>query len=310
MHTTSPPSDIRRGAAAAAGSYLLWGILPIYWKTLDHVDSIELMAHRLVWTLVVVLAYVAIVGELQSLRETWRSSTARRTHLANSALLTANWGIFIWAINHEQIIEASLGYFLVPLLNAAVGRLIFHEQLRRAQIVALALATAGVAVMVFWVGALPWVSLGLAATWGCYGLNRKRSSASASNGLAVETLYSLPFALLYLGWLAFDGGGAFGHTSRSTHLLIVGTGVISVVPLTLFAIGAKRLQMTTIGVLQYIAPSCQFLIGWWVYHEPLSPFKAAAFVLIWAALGIYSADAWHYGRRKTDGVTESRAGCR
>ncbi|MCF3651010.1 EamA family transporter RarD [Synoicihabitans lomoniglobus] len=299
LKTTSPSiSDpSQAGVAAAAVSYFLWGILPIYWKLLDGISMVELLAHRMVWTLTAVLIFQTVRGRLSGLRDTWADPVSRRAHLKNSALLSANWGLYVWAVGQGRIIETSLGYFLVPLLNVALGRLWFGERLRRAQKVAIGFAAAGVTLLIVQVNTVPWIALGLAATWASYGLVRKQSHASPLNGLALETTFAAPIALGFIGWLTASGGAAFGNTSPSATLLMVGTGVISMVPLTLFAYGARRLKFTTLGLLQYLAPTCQFLIGWLVYREPFSLDRAAAFGLIWIGLACYTIDAVRASRR-------------
>jgi chloramphenicol-sensitive protein RarD len=276
---------------AAFTSYFLWGVLPVYWKALDHVSLVELMVHRAWWTLVAVTLFLTTRRELSLLITAWKSPAIRRAHLIGSLLLMGNWGFYIVGVNSHRILETSLGYFLVPLLNAALGSMVFRENLRRAPKVALSFATLGVLIMVWQIGKLPWIAFGIAATWSAYGLVHKRSSSGALTGLAIETSFAAPFALGYIIWLGFNGQPHFGGEDHRTTLLMIGTGVISMVPLTLFALGARRLRFTTLGVLQYVAPSCQFLIGWLVYHEPLSPERISAFALIWIGLAIYTVDS-------------------
>lgn len=295
---TDSNSEARRGAASAFCAYLLWGVLPIYWKWIGNVDAVELIAHRMVWTMVCVTTLQLLRGRTTELRAAWSDRITRQTLLTSGTLLAVNWGIYIWAVGHDFIIEASLGYFLVPLVNAGLGRLLFAERLRRIQNVALALSGAGVGVLVWQAGTLPWIALSLATTWGAYGLIRKRSTLAAATGLAVETQIAAPVALIYLGWLAWSGAGAMGRVDGLTTALIIGTGVISTAPLVLFAHSARRLRLTTLGLLQYLTPTCQFLIGWLVYHEPFSTDQAVAFALIWLGLAVYANDAWRQGRRR------------
>lgn len=293
-----PVRAASRGALAAGGSYLLWGILPVYWKLLGDVPTMELMAHRVIWTLALVVTFQAAGGQLNGLRATLRDPASRRAHLLNSALLAGNWGIYIWAVAGGHIIEASLGYFLVPLLNAGLGRIVFQEHLRFWQGWALGLAAAGVGLMILRVQGVPWIALGLASTWAAYGMVRKHSHAGALNGLALDTLFATPVALAYLAWLHSQGRGHFGQAGVGPTLLLLGTGVISMVPLTLFGYGARRLRFTTLGLLQYIAPSCQFLIGWLAYREDLSLERLGAFALIWLGLACYTIDAVRRGRNQ------------
>lgn len=246
----------------------------------------------MVWTLAAVLLFQIVRGRAREVWAAWSDPANRRAHALNSALLAANWGIYVWAVANDHIIEASLGYFLVPLLNVLLGRLVFTEILTRWQGLAVGLAAGGVLWLVVLVGTVPWVALGLAGSWAGYGLVRKRSHASALNGLLLETSFATPFALVGLGWLAFRGEAMILHAGATTLGLTLGTGVISMVPLVLFGYGAKRLRFTTLGLLQYVAPTCQFLIGWLIYREAFSWERAGAFALIWLGLACYSFDTW------------------
>lgn len=293
----SSPADLRRGAVSAFLGYLLWGLLPLYWKQLHAIASLELIAHRLVWS-VVFLALVLVIRDGRTTWwRVWREPRTSAWCCLSGALLTANWLIFVWAVNAGFVIECSLGYFLVPLFNAGLGRIFYGETLRPAQGVALALAAAGVAVLVAQVGHVPWIALGLAATFSIYGLLRKRSSLGPMTGLATETLLMAPLALGWLIWLAASGGSVFAQSDALLTLGAVSTGMVTAVPLLLFAYGARRLRLTTLGLFQYVAPTCQFLLGWLVYHEPFSSERAIAFALIWSGLSVYSADAWRAGSR-------------
>ena len=290
-------SHLTRGALAAFTSYFLWGILPVYWKALGHVSLLELMAHRAWWTLVAVTLFLVSRREFASLMTAWKSAAIRRAHLMGCLLLMGNWGFYILGVSTNRILETSLGYFLVPLLNAALGSIVFREKLRRALKIALCFATIGVIIMVWQIGKTPWIALGIAGTWSAYGLIHKRSPTGALTGLAIETTFAAPFALGFIVWLGLNSQPRFGGGDHSTTLLMIGTGVISMVPLTLFALGARRLRFTTLGLLQYVAPSCQFLIGWLIYHEPLSAERTSAFALIWIGLAIYTFDSIKGQRR-------------
>lgn len=294
LSTTS--SSATRGGFAAFGAYLFWGVVPLYWKLLGNVDATELIAHRIVWSLAFLLVIQALRRRLASLRSVLRDRAALRQHLTSGLLLSANWLIYIWGVHHGFVIECSLGYFLVPLLNAALGRLVLRETLRSGQRIALGLAAAGVLLLVVQVGRVPWIALGLAGSFGFYGLIRKQSPVGPMTGLAMETLLVAPFAVGYLAWLAAGGRGAIGHVPPATTALVFSTGVVTAIPLLMFAYGAQRLRFTTLGLLQYVAPTCQFLLGWLVYHEPFTSAQAWAFGLIWAGLGCYTMDAWRAGR--------------
>lgn len=285
-------SETRRGALAAFSAYFFWGIVPLYWKLLGDVSAVELIAHRLLWSLVFLLLVQVIRRRLDLLKAALVDRSARGPHLWSGFLLTANWLIYIWGIQQGHVIECSLGYFLVPLLNAALGRVVLKERLRLWQVIALALATLGVAVLVIQVGRVPWIALGLAASFGFYGLIRKQATLGPMTGLALETLFMTPLALGYLVWATWSGPGALGRVDTSTTLLVLSTGVVTTIPLLLFAYGARRLRFTTLGLLQYVAPTAQFLLGWLVYHEPFTADRAAAFALIWLGLVCYTVDAW------------------
>lgn len=286
-----------RGALAAAAGYLAWGLFPIYWKQLGDIQATELIAHRHVWSLGCIAIVMLAGGGLGELWSALRSRTAVACHAASGVLLTVNWLVFVWGVNHGRVVEASLGYFLVPLVNVALGRFMLHERLRRLQWVAIAFATAGVGLLLVRVGRPPWIALTLAATFGAYGLLRKKSPLGALTGLGLETLLLAPVALAYLLWRYAEGAGALGQSDLRTHALLLSAGVITAGPLLLFAYGARRIRFTTLGLLQYIAPTVQFAIGVWVYHEPVTPERAAAFALIWCGLAVYTADnVWNQRR--------------
>jgi chloramphenicol-sensitive protein RarD len=218
-------------------------------------------------------------------------------HLLSGALLTVNWLVFVWAVNEGRIVETALGYFLTPLVNVALGMIFLRERLRAAQGVALAIATAGVVLLIVRLGQFPWVALALAATFGSYGLLRKKSTLGSLSGLTLETTLMLPLALGFLAWRHLTGLGALGEIGAVQTALVISSGIVTAVPLLLFAQGARLIRLSTVGLLQYIAPSVQFAIGVLIYAEPMPPERMWAFVLIWTALAIYSADSVWASRR-------------
>jgi chloramphenicol-sensitive protein RarD len=297
MSSSQPSSSAARGALAAAACYFAWGLFPIFWKQLAAVDALELIAHRHVSSLVFVLIVMAAGTGWGELRAALGSRTALGWHAVSGVLLTLNWLVYVWGVNHGHVIECSLGYFLVPLVNVALGRFVLHERLRRVQWAAIACAAAGVLLLLVRVGRPPWIALALAATFGAYGLLRKKSPLGPLVGLGLETLLLSPLALGFIAWQQFVGVGALGRVGVGEHLLLASAGVVTAVPLLLFAYGARRIRFSTLGLLQYIAPTVQFTVGVTVYHEVLSPERAAAFGFIWCGLALYTADNLWQQRR-------------
>jgi len=279
-----------RGAFAAASCYFTWGLVPLYWKQLAVVDPLELIAHRHVWSLVFLLGVLAAQGGFASVRAALAGPRAIAINFLGAALLTGNWLVYVWGVNTGHVIETSLGYFLVPLVNVAAGRFLLHEHLRRVQWIAIGGATAGVALMIFQLGRPPWIAFALAGTWGAYSLMRKRSPLGPLTGLTVETLLLAPCAIAFLLWRFHSGAGALGRVDARTHALILSSGVITAIPLLLFAYGARRIRLSTLGLLQYLAPTVQFLLGVFVFHEAFTPDRAVSFAFIWGGLVLYTAD--------------------
>lgn len=296
-----------RGGLAALTCYLAWGIFPVYWHWLASVDATELIAHRLFWTMVVTVPLLWWRDGLESVYAAFNSGRIVLNHALSGVLLTINWLVFVWAVNHGHVIETSLGYFLVPLVNVALGWSVLHEKLRRAQWTAIAFAAAGVAWQLWQLGRLPWIALVLAGTFGTYGLLRKRSPLGSLTGLTVETLLLAPLAGGFLLWRTHAGTGALGFAPASIQLLVLTTGVITATPLLLFGYGARRLKLTTMGLLQYAAPTVQFALGLWFFAEPFSAARAQSFVLIWIGLAIYSVDGWRHRRPPTPAQSTTTA---
>jgi chloramphenicol-sensitive protein RarD len=261
------------------------------------VSAPELIAHRIVWSLVFLLLVTAWQNNFAALRPGLATPRAFGLNLLASVLLTLNWGVYVWAVNAGHVIETSLGYFLVPLCNVAVGSLFLHEKLRPPQWTAIGLAAAGVLLLLVRVGHVPWIALSLAFTWTSYGLLKKKSALGSLAGLTVETLLLFPVAAAALLWWHFDGTGALGRVDARTQAFVLSAGVVTAVPLVLFAYGAQRMRLTALGLLQYIAPSVQFLIGLFVYHEAFDAARFQAFGLIWIGLVVYTADTFWAQRR-------------
>jgi chloramphenicol-sensitive protein RarD len=291
-------ADAARGALAAGACYLFWGLVPIYWRELAAVDAVELIAHRHLWSLCVLLLLVAARGGFATMFAVLRQPRAVAMHLLSSLLLTTNWLVYVYGVNGGHVTECSLGYFLVPLVNVAAGRFLLHEHLRRAQWFAIAFAGVGVGLLLVQFGELPWIALGLAGSWGAYGLMRKQSPVAGLTGLTVETLLLAPLALAFLLWRQHTGQGALGRVDVRLHALLLSTGVVTALPLVLFAYGAQRIRLTTLGLLQYISPSVQLALAVWVYSEAFTRERAVSFALIWLALVIYTLDNLRAQRRQ------------
>jgi chloramphenicol-sensitive protein RarD len=274
----------------AAGAYALWGLVPVYFKALQHVPPLEILAHRIVWSLV----FLAIVLAWRR-QWAWIGTVLRRPKvlagfIASAILISINWFIYIWAVNNGRVIDASLGYFINPLINVLLGFLLLHERLRPGQWATVALAAGGVAWLTWQGGHLPWIALTLAITFGTYGLLRKTAALGALEGLSLETLILFPAALGYLIVLTLHGHNSFATAPDSTKWLLVAAGPITAIPLLMFAAGARRIPLSLLGLLQYIGPTLQLLLGVWLYHEPFGGPRLVGFAMIWAALALYSAE--------------------
>ena len=295
---------VARGATYAAFAYLLWGLFPIYFKWVGHVAPLEVLAHRMLWSLVFVallLAWLRRGAWLQHLTDV----RLLLRFFVSAATVSINWGIYIWAVPAGHIVDASLGYFINPLVNVLIGTLFMAERMRPWQWLAVALAALGVAWLTWQAGTLPWIGLVLAFSFAAYGWLRKTAPLGAVEGLAVETALLTPLAVGYLLWLAAAGQSAFVSGSWGTELLLLAAGPVTALPLLLFAAGARRIPFSMLGMLQYIAPTLQLLIGVWLYHEPFPATKAVGYALIWIALAVFTLEGWW--RYRTDARAASAA---
>ncbi len=287
----APALSPRAGVAYGLAAYGWWGLVAIYFRAVAHVAPLEVLAHRTLWSFLLLLGLLALTRP--GVRP-WAPLRDRRTRallVASSLLIATNWLVFIWAVTNRHVIEASLGYFINPLVSVLLGRLFLGERLRPAQAAAVGLAAAGVAYMTWSLGRVPAVALALALSFGVYGLLRKKAQLGGIEGLLAETGLLLPVALAYLGGLGASGGLAFGHVGRGTDLLLVLGGVVTALPLIWFAEAARRLRLATVGFLQYVAPSTQLALAVLAFGEPFSAAHRVAFPLIWAGLAVYSLDA-------------------
>jgi chloramphenicol-sensitive protein RarD len=284
------------GVTAALLAYGLWGLMPLYFRLMAPATAIEVVAHRIVWSLALLLLWLGVRGQFGPL---WRRLDARLlARLALAALLVSiNWLTYVWAVTHGRTLDASLGYFLLPLFNVALGVLLLGERLTRGEWIGVMLAALGVGYLALVSPRLPWVALVLAASFGVYGLVKKQTELPAAEGMALETgLIALP-ALAVLGWLATRGQLAFGQAGAGTDALLISTGVMTTVPLVAFAVAARRLTLAALGMLQYISPTLQFLLGVFVLHEPVDAQRLAGFAAVWLGLLVFSAGA--YRRHRT-----------
>lgn len=285
-------SPLRRGIAQASLAYACWGVFPLYFKALQAVPPLELLAHRVAWSLVFVGALLAWQRRWAWLGPALRDGAVLRSFGASALLIAANWFLYIWAVVNDRIVESSLGYFINPLVNVLLAALVLHERLRRGQWAAVALAAAGVAWLTWQAGALPWIALALACSFAGYGLLRKTAPLGALEGLAMETLMLGPLAVGVLALLAWQGSARFVDAGLGTQALLLAAGPVTAIPLLLFAAGARRIPFALLGLLQYIGPTLQLLVGVWVFGEPFGASQAVGFALIWAALALYSAEGW------------------
>ena len=299
MQQTLSGSDAdaaRHGLIAAFGAYLLWGLFPIYFKVVQIVPPLEVLAHRVIWAVPFGALIIAARRQWGDVLRVLKTARVSFILAVSSLLIAVNWFIYIYAVQQEQVFQASLGYYINPLFNVLVGVLFFQERLRRPQTGAILLAAIGVTVLASRSEQIPWISLALAASFTCYSVIRKQVKVGGMPGLFVETLFLLPIALVYFFWL-YDSGGAFfvaGHTSLS--LLLTLAGPFTVIPLLLFVLAARRLMLTTIGMIQFIAPTLQFLVGV-AYGEVLTVPHLICFVCIWLGIGLFVWDAWAESRK-------------
>jgi len=290
---------MNKGILAAIGAYFLWGILPIYWKLIERIPAIEILGHRMVWSLIFVIILLSFRKQWNWLGEVRKNPGKYIAFLGSALILGLNWYTYIWAVNSEHIVEASLGYFINPLFSVLLGVIFLKEHLRRWQLAAVLIAFAGVLYLTVQHGQFPWIAITLALTFGFYGLLRKTASLGSLAGLSLEMMIWFVPALAFLIYLNLNGNGSFGHTGVTFDILLSLTGVATALPLLLFAYGAQRIPLYTIGILQYIAPTLQFLIGVFIYNEPFTKTKFIGFLVIWIALFVYSVEGvWKARQRR------------
>ena len=283
------------GLLFGVSAYTLWGLFPIYWPLLKPANPLEIVSHRAVWTLVFCFIILALTKTLKSTLSLLKHPKIVAGLFLSSILISINWIIYIYAANNEHVIEASLGYYINPIVVIATGVIVLKEKMRPLQWLAVGIATLGVAVLTIDYGRLPWIALGLAFSWGSYGLVKKQLGLGALEGLSIETLLSSGFYLGYLIWLGNSGEGHFTYSLTLT-LLLIGGGAVTAIPLLLFNGSTNRLPLTLVGLLQYITPTIQFCIGVWYYHEDMPTARWVGFFIIWVALMSLAIDLIKSGR--------------
>jgi len=294
----APKPEPVLGVIYAGAAFLIWGLAAVYWKELRSVPPLEIIAHRVAWSFFFLLLLIVWQRQWAEFVAILRNRQMLFILLSSAILVAANWLLYVWAVNNNHLLQASLGYYINPLVNVVLGMVFLRERLRPPQIMAVMLATSGVIYLTIQYGVFPWIAICLAMSFGLYGLIRKVAPVSPLVGLAVETLLiSLP-AIGYLLYLDFQGTGSIFRVSLKLDLLLIGCAPLTAIPLLFFNAGAKRLYLSTLGLMQYIGPSGMFLLAVCYYHEPFSTAQVWTFVMIWAALAIYSTDSVIYYRRE------------
>ena len=279
-------------------AWTMWGFFPLYWPLLEPSGAVEILAHRIFWSMIVMLGVVVALRKRDSLRATVASRRTRWLLVVAAALITVNWGTYIWGVNNHHVVETSLGYFINPLVSVLIGVVVLGERLRRLQWAALALAAVAVLALTVEYGHPPWVALILAISFGSYGLAKKKANAGAVESLVVETLVVSPVALGYLVFLTATGASTFGSNGGWHVALVVGTGVVTVLPLLAFGGAATRIPLSTLGLMQYVTPTVQFLLGILFVHEPMPAMRWVGFALIWLALVLFTAESLRHRHRQ------------
>lgn len=288
--------DSLRGFGFAMGAYMIWGLLPLYMKLVTHIPTLEVLAHRVLWSVPVALVILVVLGRTADLRAALGSRRMLGMAAVTAALVSVNWGIYVWAIQSGQALEAALGYYINPLISVLVARLVLGERLRPVQWGAVALAAAAVAILTIDAGQVPYIALGLSVTWACYAYLKKSLPIGPNQGFALEVILLTPPALAYAGWLMATGEARFLQGVAMDDLLLMGCGVVTAVPLMIYANGAKLLRLSTIAVLQYIVPTMVFLTAVFLFNEPFGQARAVAFPMIWTALVLYTWSMFRQSR--------------
>ena len=293
-----------KGLLFGISAYIIWGLLPLYWKLVEEAGAYEILAHRGIWSLLICISLLALRKQLKSAYVMVRSSRTLSLLFLASGLLTINWGVYIWSVTVNRVVEAALGYYITPLINVTFGVLLLREKLRPSQWIAVALAAAGVVILTLGYGSLPWIALTLAISWGSYSLIKKSLNLGALETLSLETLFAFLPNLVFLLIIESNGSAEFGST-WSISILLFGAGTATVVPLLLFNGSTTRLPLSTVGLLQYITPTIMFFIGIYINNEDISTTKVIGFAFIWLALAVLSRDLYRSSRPLDDGIAKA-----
>ncbi len=285
--TSTQNADSPKGLALAVTAYVLWGFLPLYMKAMAHIGPVEIVAHRIIWSVPIAGLLLIALGRTRDLKSALRNPRMLGMACLTAALISVNWAIYVWAIASGNALDAALGYYINPLFSIALGAVLLREPLNRTQLVAVGLAALGVLVLVLQAGTLPWAALGLTVSWGFYAFFKRSLPIGPNQGFLLEVLILLIPALAYVTWLGAEGSGHFGLVVEDT-MLLAGAGIVTAVPLLVYANGAKLVRLSTMGILQYIAPTMIFVTAVAIFGEQIDPGRMIAFPLIWAALVVYS----------------------
>mgnify|MGYP006158999861 FL=1 len=297
-------TKFNKGLLFGISAYIIWGLLPLYWQLVEEAGAYEILAHRGIWSLLICISLLALRKQLKSAYVMVRSSRTLSLLFLASGLLTINWGVYIWSVTVNRVVEAALGYYITPLINVTFGVLLLREKLRPSQWIAVALAAAGVVILTLGYGSLPWIALVLAISWGSYSLIKKSLNLGALETLSLETLFAFLPNLVFLFIIQGNGSAEFGST-WTISLLLFGAGAATVIPLLLFNGSTTRLPLSTVGLLQYITPTIMFFIGIFINNEDISMTKVIGFAFIWLALAVLSRDLYRSSRPLDDGIAKA-----
>ncbi len=295
---------MKKGVLYGIGAYVLWGFFPIYWKVLHQVSAFQVIGHRIGWSFIVLIFFIVITRQWQEFRSVASNAKTIGIYAIAGVLLSINWLIYVWGVNADFIVETSLGYFINPLLSVLLGVLFLRERLRSAQWIPVVLAAIGVIYLTVVYGRLPWIALSLAFSFGFYGLVKKLAPLGSLYGLTLETAIVFPIALVYLIFVEINGAGAFLHNGMRIDLFLAGSGIVTTIPLLMFASAAKQIPLTMVGILQYIAPTLQFLIGVFIYKEPFDQAHLIGFGIVWIALIVFWVENFVSNRTPVEPIPE------